>query len=190
MECFTINREKSNDSGWYKPLIGKEWILPKTFTEECKEATPVKYVCCQAYVQILFEEKGKWVHGMIGELIVYKKENPPNEDEMVLSFFSGPRQRFVINVSEIQKLSKPHPNLLVIIHGKTIMGLNFPLEHQNRVDVFYQQLRPYLPSFIFAQRLKKVAENVSEEMKKKANKLINTISPDDNQWFNNQKKIM
>ena len=92
-----MSREKSGKDA-YKPVIGQEWILSKKFNEDCSDAKLVNFICCQAYVQVLFEEKGKWVQGMIGELVAYKKENSLNEAHMFLSFFSGPRQRFVINV--------------------------------------------------------------------------------------------
>lgn len=82
MDCFLHQRKNSVD----------EEYLPKN-------QLPHQYICCQAYVQVLFEIQGKWNPEMTGELILYVVKNSANENEqMYLSFFSGPRQRFQIKV--------------------------------------------------------------------------------------------
>uniref|UniRef100_A0A7E4WDV4 Response regulatory domain-containing protein n=1 Tax=Panagrellus redivivus TaxID=6233 RepID=A0A7E4WDV4_PANRE len=160
-------------------------------------ATNVNYVSCQAYVQILFVEDDKWTPGVSGALIAYRTKNEFDPDmELYLSFFSGPRQRFLIKVSEIQKITKAHPNLIVIVHGKTTMGFNFAIEHVNRVDIFMAVLKPDMSPSVLAAKLKKAAENVSEEMKKHAAKIKNSFSNephDGNQvhlWLSESKQFL
>ncbi|KAE9553876.1 hypothetical protein FO519_002917 [Halicephalobus sp. NKZ332] len=181
MDCFPSQRGTPEEDYDYSDTRVKTWS-PGVLKEEpgIMRRGPerqTKDLCCQAYVQILFAEKGKWVPDSIGELMVYRMDSI-NDDkgELYLSFFSGPRQRFQIKISDIRKMYKPHPNLIVIVHGKTVMGLNFAIEHRHRVDIFMRQIKPNLPVTILAAKIRRAAENISDEMKRTATKIKNSLS--------------
>ena len=73
------------------------------------------------------------------------------------------------------------------------MGLNFALEHKHRVDLFMRQIKPNcklhmsipknnsnlpfsVPVTILAAKIRRAAENISDEMKKTANRIKNSLS--------------
>ena len=97
MDCFPTQREYSDDDYDYSDVRVKTWT-PEAIRKDLKPDQYVKDLCCQAYVQILFAEKGKWVPDSIGELMIYKINSINDDKEMYLSFFSGPRQRFQIKM--------------------------------------------------------------------------------------------